>query len=269
MGGLRKYLPITYATMFIAALSAGGVPGFAGFFSKDEILWSTFASGSPVGMLVWILITAVAFFTPFYSFRMIFLAFHGKFRGTHHEEHHLHESPKVMTIPLMLLAAGALGAGWIGIPALLGGSAQFTHFLEPVVGHPELHGTHADEWGIMGLSTTIAVSGIIIAAIMYLIKTGVPLILARRFSFIYRTLFNKYYVDELYHFIIIKPALWIAYGFIERFTDAKIIEGIVNGVPRTIGKFSEILRKIQTGFVYHYAIIMAAGILFIAALFLL
>jgi len=269
MGGLRKYLPITYATMFIAALSAGGVPGFAGFFSKDEILWSTFASGSSVGMLVWILITAVAFFTPFYSFRMIFLAFHGKFRGTHKEEHHLHESPKVMTIPLMLLAAGALGAGWIGIPTLLGGGAQFTHFLEPVVGHPELHGTHADEWGIMGISTTIAVSGIIIAAIMYLIKTGVPLILARRFSFIYRTLFNKYYVDELYHFIIIRPSLWIAYSFIERFTDAKIIEGIVNGVPRSIGKFSEILRKIQTGFVYHYAIIMAAGIFFIAALLLL
>lgn len=269
MGGLRKYLPITYATMFIAALSAGGIPGFAGFFSKDEILWSTFASGSPVGMLVWILITAVAFFTPFYSFRMIFLTFHGKFRGTHKEEHHLHESPKVMTVPLMLLAAGALGAGWIGIPTLLGGGAQFTHFLEPVVGHPELHGTHADEWGIMGISTTIAVSGIIIAAIMYLIKTGVPLILARRFSFIYRTLFNKYYVDELYSLIIVRPSLWIAYSFIERFTDAKIIEGIVNGIPRSIGKFSEILRKIQTGFVYHYAIIMAAGILFIAALLLL
>jgi len=269
MGGLRKYLPITYATMFIAALSAGGIPGFAGFFSKDEIVWSTFASGSPVGMFVWILITAVAFFTPFYSFRMIFLTFHGKFRGTHKEGHHLHESPKVMTIPLILLAAGALGAGWVGIPAVLGGGAHIAHFLEPVLGHPELHGTHAQEFGIMGLSTTIALSGIVIAAIFYLIKTGVPLILARRFSFIYRTLFNKYYVDELYSLTIIRPSLWIADSFIERFTDAKIIEGIVNGVPRLIGIFSGILRKIQTGFVHHYALVMVAGIFIIAALVLL
>src|SRR4030042_1794535 len=109
MGGLKKYMPITYITMFIAALSAGGVPGLAGFFSKDEIIWSAFASGSPVGKFVWLLVTGVAFFTPFYSFRMIFLTFHSKFRGTHHEEHHLHESPSVITIPLIILAAGAIG----------------------------------------------------------------------------------------------------------------------------------------------------------------
>jgi len=268
MGGLRKYQPITYITMLIAALSAGGVPGLAGFFSKDEIIWSLFASGSPAGKLVWILITAVAFFTPFYSFRMIFLTFHGKFRGTHHEEHHLHESPPVMTIPLMLLAAGALGAGWVGIPTILGGGAHIAHFLEPVLGHPELHGTHAQEFGIMGLSTTIALSGIVIAAILYLIKTYLPLRLAQSFSGIYRIVFNKYYVDELYHWTIVRPALWIADGFIERFTDAKIIEGIVNGVPRSIGRFAGILRKVQTGITQHYAIIMAAGIVFIIALVL-
>jgi NADH-quinone oxidoreductase subunit L len=269
MGGLKKYMPITYITMFIAALSAGGVPGLAGFFSKDEIIWSAFASGSPVGKFVWVLLTAVAFFTPFYSFRMIFLTFHRKFRGTHEQEHHLHESPNVMTIPLMILAAGAVAVGWVGIPHLLGGGAQFAEFLKPVVGHPEFEGTHAQEWGIMGLSTTIAISGIVIAGIFYLMKTEIPVRLAKNFSVIYTILFNKYYVDELYSFIIVRPTLWTAKNILVGFTDAKIIEGIVNGVPRLIGKFSGMLRKVQTGLVHHYAIIMAAGAFFIIALAIL
>jgi len=268
MGGLKRYMPITYITMFIAALSAGGIPGFSGFFSKDEIIWSAFASGSRVGMTVWILMTTVAFFTPFYSFRMIFLTFHGRFRGSHEEEHHLHESPSVMTIPLLLLALGALGAGWIGIPHILGGGAQFSEFLRPVLGHPELIGTHAEELRVMGISTAIALSGIIIAVIMYLIRTEMPLKLAERFSVPYRILYNKYYIDEFYNLIVVRPTLWIARRFLEGFTDAKIIEGIVNGLPRSIGVLSERLRKIQTGYAYHYAIVMAAGAFLIIALIL-
>ncbi|MBE0427509.1 MAG: NADH-quinone oxidoreductase subunit L [Nitrospirae bacterium] len=263
MGGLKKYMPITYAVMFIGALSAGGIPGLAGFFSKDEIIWSAFASHSEVGKFVWIMLTAVAFFTPFYSFRMIFLTFHGKFRGTHHEEHHLHESPNVMTIPLMILAAGAIAAGWAGIPSVLGGGAHFAHFLEPVVGHPEFHGTHAQEFGVMGLSTTIALIGLVIAFVFYIRKTDIPVMLARKFKFFYVVLFNKYFVDELYNLIIIKPTFWIARKFLVGFTDAKIIEGIVNGVPKAIGVFSNKLRRVHTGIVHHYGIFMAAGAFFI------
>ncbi len=269
MGGLRKYMPITYAVFFIGALSAGGFPGFAGFFSKDEIIWLAYASHSPVGKFVWILGTIVAFFTPFYSFRLIFLTFHGKFRGTHEEEHHLHESPKIMTVPLMFLAVGAIAAGWVGIPPLLGGGAHFAEFLKPVVGHPEAHGTHAEEWGVMGLSTIIALSGIGLAAIMYLKKTEIPVKLAERFNSIYRILLNKYYVDEFYNFIIVKPIFAIAGKVLVGFTDAKIIEGIVNGIPKSIGIFGEKLRKIQTGLVSHYGIIMAAGIFLIIAWVLL
>jgi NADH-quinone oxidoreductase subunit L len=268
MGGLKKYMPLTYLTMLIAALSAGGIPGLAGFFSKDEIVWSTFASGSPVGKFAWLFMTAGAFFTPFYTFRLIFLTFHGKFRGTPHEEHHLHESPFVMTIPLMILAAGAFGLGWVNIPHVLGGGAHFAEFLKPVVGHPEFHATHAQELRVMATSTTIALSGLVIAAIFYLMKTDIPVKLAQRFSLIYRILFNKYYVDELYHHILIRPTFWVANRFIEGFTDAKIIEGIVNGVPKAIGRFSGILRKVQTGVEQHYAMIMAAGILILIALML-
>jgi len=282
MGGLKKYMPITYAVFVIAGLSAGGFPGLSGFFSKDEIIWSAYASGSSVGKFVWILGLAGAFFTPFYTFRLIFLTFHGKNRGGHHEEqhghsahgshhgeHHIHESPKVMTIPLMLLAVGAVAAGWFGIPPILGGGAHFAEFLKPVVGHPEFHATHAEEWGVMALSTTLALIGLGLAAFLYLRKTDLPEKIVKQFNGLYKILLNKYYVDEFYNFTIVKPTMWIADKVLVAITDAKIIEGIVNGVPGAIGKFSEKLRKVQTGLAQHYGIFMAAGAFFIIALALL
>lgn len=306
MGGLKKYLPITYAVFILAALSAAGVPGFSGFFSKDEIIWSAYAAHTPVGKLVWLMGTAVAFFTPFYTFRLIFLTFHGTFRGghhaeahghssghgsghdtshgashgsshgsghdahgSHHGEHHIHESPKIMTVPLMFLAVGAVAAGWIGIPPILGGGAHFAHFLEPVVGHPEFHGTHAEEWTVMGISTTIALIGIALAAFMYLRKTDLPERISKAFKGLYTLLYHKYFIDELYDYTIVKPTMWIAKNILVAITDAKMIEGIVNGVPGSIGKFSQSLRKIQTGLVEHYGIFMAAGAVFIIALVLL
>jgi len=281
MGGLKKYLPITYAVFVIAGLSAGGFPGLSGFFSKDEIIWSAYAAHTPVGKFVWILALAGAFFTPFYTFRLIFLTFHGKNRGghdehghgsghgSHHGEHHIHESPWVMTIPLMLLAVGAVAAGWIGIPPILGGGAHFAEFLKPVVGHPEFHGTHAEEFGVMGLSTTLALIGLGLAAFLYLRKTDLPEKIAKQFSPIYKTLYHKYYVDELYNYTIVQPTLWIAKKILVAITDAKIIEGVVNGVPGSIGWFSGKLRKVQTGLAQHYGIFMAAGAVFIIALVLL
>jgi len=276
MGGLKKYLPITYAVFVIAGLSAGGFPGLSGFFSKDEIIWSAYASHSSVGKFVWVLAVAGAFFTPLYTFRLIFLTFHGKHRGAHHGEqgghhgeHHIHESPKVMTIPLMLLAVGAVAAGWVGIPPILGGGAHFTEFLAPSVGHPEFHGTHAEELGVMALSTGIALFGLGLAAFLYLRKTDLPDKIAKTFSAVYNVLYNKYFIDELYNFTIVRPTVWIAKNVLVAVTDAKIIEGIVNGLPGAIGRFSGKLRRIQTGLAQHYGIMMAAGAVFIIALVLL
>jgi NADH-quinone oxidoreductase subunit L len=269
MGGLKKYMPVTYLTFVLGSLSISGVPGFAGFFSKDEILWLAYSSPSPVGKFVWLLGTIAAFLTALYSFRLIFLTFHGKFRGTHEQEHHLHESPKVMTIPLMLLALGAIAAGWVGIPHLLGGGEHFAEFLKPVLGHPEAHGTHNEEWMVMGISIIVGLSGIGLAAYLYLARTDIPVRLANKYSAVYNTVFNKYYVDELYSFLLVRPTLWAARNILVSFTDAKIIEGVVNGVPKSIGDFSQTLRKIQTGLAQHYAIIMAAGAFFIVALVLL
>ena len=271
MGGLRKYMPVTYWTMLIASLSIAGVPGFAGFFSKDEILWLAYSGQSPVGKFVWAVGTVVAFLTAFYSFRLIFLTFHGKFRGTHEQEHHLHESPKAMTIPLMILCLGAVASGWVGIPHLLGGGAHFAEFMKavPGLGHPEAHGTHAEEWMVMAISIIAGFSGIGLAALFYLVKTDIPVMLAQKFNAAYKVLWNKYYVDELYSFIIVRPAIWTAKNILIGITDAKIIEAVVNGIPKGIGEFSRILRKVQTGLLQHYAAIMALGVLIIMVVMLL
>ncbi|MCX5717695.1 MAG: NADH-quinone oxidoreductase subunit L [Nitrospirae bacterium] len=269
MGGLKKYMPITYWTMLFASLSIAGVPGFAGFFSKDEILWLAYSGQSPVGKFVWAIGTVVAFLTAFYSFRLIFLTFHGKFRGTYEQEHHLHESPKAMTIPLIILCIGAVASGWIGIPHLLGGGEHFTEFLTPVLGHPEAHGTHAEEWLVMAISIIAGFSGVGLAALFYLVKTDIPVMLAQKFNATYKVLWNKYYVDELYSFIIVRPTIWTAKNILIGVTDAKIIEAIVNGIPKGIGEFSRILRKVQTGLLQRYAAIMALGVLIIMAVMLL
>ena len=269
MGSLKKYMPVTYITMLIASFSIAGVPGLAGFFSKDEILWLAYSGPSPVGKLVWAMGTVVAFLTAFYSFRLIFLTFHGSFRGTHEQEHHLHESPKAMTIPLMLLCVGAVAAGWVGIPHLVGGGAHFAEFMKPVLGHPEGHGTHAEEWMVMGISVLVGFAGIGFAYFMYIVRPELPALVTRQFSAVHKVLFNKYYVDELYSFIIIRPTIWIAKNVLINVTDARIIEAIVNGVPSAIAAVSSGLRRVQTGLMQHYATIMATGLLIIVAIMLL
>lgn len=267
MGGLKKYMPWTYWTFLIASLSIAGVPGLAGFFSKDEILWRAFSSG-PLGQGLFIIGALTALLTAFYSFRIIYLAFHGTFRGTHEQEHHLHESPKAMTVPLAILAIGAVAAGWVGIPNLLGGGDQFAEFAAPVLGHAKGEGTHGEEIFIMALSVMIGLGGISLAAFMYLRKSDLPDRIAARFSFAHKVLWNKYYVDELYDFIIVRPTKWVAKNVIVAVTDGRIIEGIVNGVPSLIGKLSFSLKKLHSGMIHQYAAVMAIGAFAAIALYL-
>jgi NADH-quinone oxidoreductase subunit L len=268
MGGLKKYMPVTYITFLIASLSIAGVPGLAGFFSKDEILWLAYNHGT-TGKIVWIIGTIVAALTAFYSFRIVFLAFHGNFRGTHEQLHHLHESPKVMTIPLIILAIGAIIAGYIGIPEALGGNNWIAHFFEPVLGHPHIEGTHSEEFMVMGISVLVALTGIFLSWVFYSLKPEIPITLATLFKGLYKVLWNKYYVDELYDFIVVRPAKWIANNIMVTITDGKIIEGIVNGVPEAIRNLGDRLRKLQSGFLQHYAISMAFGLFLILTLILI
>jgi NADH-quinone oxidoreductase subunit L len=174
-----------------------------------------------------------------------------------------------MTIPLLILAAGAVMAGWIGLSPVLGGTNWIGHFFEPVLGHPHVHGTHTEEFMVMGVSIAVALTGIIVSMVFYLWRPELPKALGSKFKCIYTVLWNKYYVDELYDFIIVRPVKWMAINILVAVTDGKIIEGIVNGVPRWIGIFGENLRKIQTGNLQHYAVAMCVGFFFFITLVLI
>ncbi|MDO8283091.1 MAG: NADH-quinone oxidoreductase subunit L [Thermodesulfovibrionia bacterium] len=264
MGGLKKYMPVTYWTFIIASLSISGIPGLSGFFSKDEILWRAYISGGDMGKFLWILATVAAFMTAFYSFRLIFMTFHGEFRGTEEQKHHLHESPAVMTVPLILLAVGAVAAGWVGIsPLFLEHGDKIGEFLAPVLGHPAGEGSHSEEMMIMGASVIISIAGIMTAVLFYISKTGLPQKFAAAFKPVYTMLYNKYWVDELYAKAIVNPFIKASDRIILGFFDTRLIEGVVNGVPSLIGSFSRGLRKMQTGLISSYAFMMAAGVLII------
>ncbi len=268
MGGLKKYMPVTYWVFILATLSITGIPGFAGFFSKDEILWRAYLGGD-LGRFLWFLGTAAALMTAFYSWRLIFLTFHGKFRGTEEQERHLHESPRIITVPLIFLAVGAVAAGWVGIPPIfMEHGDKIGEFLAPVLGHPEGHGTHAQEAFVMSASIAVAVIGLFIAFIMYIKKTDLPEKLGSAFQPVYKLLFNKYWIDELYSKALVQPLLKGSEKIILGIVDTKIIEGIVNGVPNLIGAFSRKFRGIQTGLLSNYALVMAFGTLFIVGVWI-
>jgi NADH-quinone oxidoreductase subunit L len=268
MGGLRKYMPVTFWTFLIASLSIAGVPGLAGFFSKDEILWLAY-NGGTVGRIVWVLGSLGAGLTAFYTFRIVYVAFFGDFRGTPEQERHLHEPPASMTVPMIILAVGALSSGWIGISPLFGGSNWIEHFFAPVLGHPHVHGTDLEEWTVVLISAVMALTGILASTICYRWKPELPKLLGEKFDGVYKMLWNKYYVDELYDHMIVRPAYWLATTVLAGFTDATIIEGIVNGIPTLIGRFGDRLRKIQSGYVQHYAISMAIGLFILLAFVLI
>ncbi|HWO42668.1 MAG TPA: NADH-quinone oxidoreductase subunit L [Candidatus Eisenbacteria bacterium] len=227
MGGLRPYMPLTFITFFISVLAIAGMPGTAGFFSKDEILWLAYSShhGSP---LLWALGVAGAGMTAFYMFRQLFMVFFGPCRADHHTREHLHESPKVMTVPLVILAAGALLAGWIGLPAVFGGS-QFAHWLEPVTGaHAEEHASHALELGLMGASVSVAFLGFFLAYLIYY-RGALSADRFARFAggFFYRLFDRKYYLDEIYQATFVNGALLLARA--GTWFDQRVIDGIVDG----------------------------------------
>jgi NADH-quinone oxidoreductase subunit L len=261
MGGLKQKMPITYWTFLLASLSISGVPGLAGFFSKDEILLMAFNTELGAGKFAWAIGTLVAFMTAFYSFRLFFLIFHGEFRGTAHQREHLHESPLVVTVPLMLLAVGAVTAGWFGIPAIIGGDNHWARFLEPVLGHPHLHVSHTVEALLMGSSVLAGACGIGLAFYMYRLKPQLPARLTERMAPVHRLLLNKYYIDELYNKVLIQPTLAFSRRVLLRIVDIGCIEGIVNGIPRAIGGLSAKMRRIQDGQVSHYLAWMGGGAL--------
>jgi NADH-quinone oxidoreductase subunit L len=292
MGALKNKIPVTFWTMAIGTLAIAGTPGLAGFFSKDEILWQAFSSEHG-HFLLWLLGAIVAGMTSFYMFRLLFMTFFGESRVDPHTEAHIHESPKVMTVPLMVLAVGSVLAGYIGLPKWLGPN-HFEHWLEPVfepvqaVGAASEEAAHHSaglEIGMAAVSVAIAVIGFLIAYTTYAKKSDRAARVSAQFKGLYQALLNKWYVDELYDALWVNRAKDLGRG-LWRF-DSKIVDGLVNdaavgtvqsavgsgwwdrwivdGVVRFAGGFVKTaswpIRLSETGYTQNYALVMIFGVL--------
>ena len=329
MGGLRKELPITYWTFLTASLAIAGFPFLSAFFSKDEILWKAFSGGHTV---VWAVAAAASLLTAIYMFRLVFLTFHGKrtsagpgehaagaslavARDDHasvggpHDSHahghaseggHLHDAPPAMATALILLAIGSVVAGYVGIPAVIGGGNQIEHFLAPSfaapgieaggargashaeapaegpVSHAEAVGEggpapsgvdaateHRAELTLMAFSSGLAVAGIGIAWFFWRRSRALTDRIAASFAGVHRVLLNKYYVDEFYDAVIVSPIKGVSERFLWKVFDAGVIDGVVNGAGTVVNGWSGILRRLQTGSMRAYALSVFVGVVMI------
>ena len=277
MGGLFKKMKITAITFILASLAISGFPGFSGFWSKDEVLLEIFHSDIPGHLFIFCVGTFTAFLTSFYMFRLCFLVFFGKQRG----DIHPHESPKVMTVPLMILSVFAVLVGLPGSPLMGNWFSHFIHFEE----------SHTEPSAfVMGLSIFVSLAGIFLAWAIYMKKIISAEFIAKRFSLVYNIFLNKYWFDELYDFAIIKPYLrltrvsfrfdqeiidglvnltayiMVVVSRIKRWIDVYIVDGMVNGVAWVTKTSSEVLKLAQTGLVQNYALVIFLGVVIIIVL---
>jgi len=262
MGGLKGKIKITFITMLIGTIAISGIPPFSGFFSKDEILAHTFEEHK----VLWVLGMIASMLTAFYMFRLLFLTFFGKFRGTHEQEHHLHESPASMTIPLVVLAALSIVGGLLGLPEFWQLPNWMHHQLEPVIARPHFSMlSHETEWLLMGIAVAAALVMIYITWVLFMKKKVLP---AEREDLLkpwQKLIYNKYYVDEVYEAGITKPINVIGKALYE-FFDKQIIDGLVNGVGTLVKGAGSLIRLYQNGNIGFYVMNMALGVILIVLL---
>jgi NADH-quinone oxidoreductase subunit L len=293
MGGLWTKIPTTARTFLIASIAIAGIPPLAGFFSKDAILGHAFEH-SPI---LWLLGFITAGMTAFYMFRLVNMTFFGTSRVDHEVEHHIHESPSAMTVPLMILAVLSVVGGWVGWPESLGGSDRFAQFLSPVMAKPSGEAAEATgaahavsggstEYLLMILSVAIAGAGIWLAYKWYIKQPEVPAKIASNFGGLHRLLYNKYYVDQIYDALFVNRVKDLALtlgafdtgiinglgvdgaGWLARVTsrismiwDSWVVDGLVNLAARVVWVLSYPVRMMQTGRVARYALFMLLGVL--------
>jgi len=266
MGGLKKYIPITYWTFFVGWAAISGVPPLSGFFSKDEILWSALSHGHPVIYAVGMF---TAFLTAFYMTRLMALTFWGSCRADQHAKDHLHESPQVMTIPLVVLAVLSALAGFLGVPHFLHGllgDNRLEHFLQPVfatAGHfmgERVHGAGVSE-GVASLFAILVAGSGIGAAIMVYVKNPNLLKQVQFLNPLANVLRNKFYIDEIYEVIIVRPVYWFSVHGLWKGLDVLVIDGFVNSLGRGVEYVGQKMKFLQTGQVRIYAMSIAVGTL--------
>ena len=266
MGGLKKYMPITYWTMFIAALANAGFPGLSGFCSQDSIIEAVHFADSPGANFAYFCVLTTVFVAAFYTFRMLFMTFHGSPRMDQHTKEHLHESPWVVTLPLIILVIPAIGAGWLIESMLFGnyfGDSIWIGSQHEAVAKMEtqFHGI----WGMMSHALTtlpfwFLMGGIFTAWYFYMVKTDIPGKVKQMFGPIYTLLDRKYYIDEFYSWCFAGGARALGRVF-WKFGDVQIIDGFfVNGAARVVVWAATLIRQFQSGYIYHYAFTMIVGV---------
>jgi NADH-quinone oxidoreductase subunit L len=266
MGGLARRMPVTHGTFLVAALAISGIPPLAGFFSKDAILAGVFAAHEPA---LFALGLVTAGLTAFYMFRLVSLTFYGDFRGTAEEAAHVHEAPRTMTVPLLVLAFLSAVGGFVGLPEVLGERANrvaaflaplFTPILFPGAEEPPHHLPHATEWLLMGVSVTVAAAGLLLAWSWYVRDRGrTPARIATSFPAIHRLVSEKFRVDELYDVLLVRPFVALA-RVLWKVVDVLIIDGVLNAGAFIVELFGDVLRFLQTGNVRNYALSFLLGI---------
>jgi len=265
MGGLKKILPKTYWTFLVGTLAIAGLPPLSGFFSKDEILSNVFSFGLPV----WIAAVAATMMTAFYMFRLLYLTFFSSFRGSELQKTKLHESPAIMTMPLIILALLAFSGGFLNIPDIMGGSGILKEFLAPVFADaeklsqlPHHHVSAGLEWSNMAVVILLVLLMAWSAYKKYVkgLRPEEPETKSK--SFILRLVANRFYIDELYDTVVVKPALGISEA-LNKFVEVKFIDRIVDGTGTLVLRFSNLIRYLQAGHVGAYMFFMIIGILLI------
>jgi NADH-quinone oxidoreductase subunit L len=269
MGGIWRKIPMTYALMWIGSLALAGVPYFAGYYSKDMVLEVAYAAHSGAGMYAFAMGLLAAFLTAFYSWRLIILTFHGAPRADHHTMEHVHESPWNMMLPLLLLGVGAVLAGYEFYGLFVGEhQAQFWNgsIFTAATNHVLEHAHHVPEWVPLA-PTVVGVAGILLAYVMYMFVPSLPGKLAASFAGLHRFLLNKWYFDELYDAIFVRPALTIARA-LWKTGDGRLIDGMPNGAASLAVGVAGGASRLQSGRVASYAFTMIIGLVLFVSLIL-
>ena len=270
MGGLWRLIPVTYALMLIGSLALAGIWPFAGYFSKDVILEAAYAAGTGVGgYAFWLGITA-AFLTAFYSWRLLLMTFHGAPRADNKVMAQAHESPKVMILPLFVLAAGAMFTGYIGYESFVGHRAGefWGESILVLTSHPALEAAHGVPAWVKFLPLGVGVAGIGLAFVLYMLAPGLPALIAGRFQIIHRFLVKKWYFDELYDLVFVRPAFYLGRGFWKT-GDGSLIDGVgPDGVSAAVLNLARRAGALQTGYLYHYAFAMLTGVVVLVTWYL-
>ncbi|MEG3638137.1 NADH-quinone oxidoreductase subunit L [Magnetococcus sp. PR-3] len=266
MGGLWKKIPLTYALMMIGTLALTGFPGLAGYYSKDAILESAYAANTLTGTFAFWMGILAAGMTTFYSFRLIFMAFHGKPKDEHAFDH-AHEAPWFMRGPNLILAVGAVIAGWAGYKLGIISDGWFKEAIVLAPGHDALANAHHVPKWVVNLPFVMFLIGLVLAIIMYVVKPSLPATMAEAFPRAYQFLLNAWYFDKMYDKLLIQPAKCLGRG-LWKTGDETIVDGYgVNGWARTLGRWGASLRRMQSGYVYHYAFAMFVGVLALATFY--